>query len=335
MLAPIANAAMLPLGAKIAVWTVAGIAAIALLGWLLSCLVASIWVFHSTLHRTSKEKWSRNPQNLEGDSLKMDREGHVWFHQNEDKKTDVHIVNEGLNLYGQYFDLGYDRCVMILSGRTESLRYGYYFAQPYAKAGYNVLVLDPRAHGLSDGEFNTVGFDESRDDLAWAKFLHETYGMRSILFHGICIGAAGGMLAITSDNCPDYIEGIVTDGMFPNFGESIKNHLRERKKPIFLLYNLIHFWMKHYTGHSINYGPINVVHKLKKPILMLYSKEDLYSRPEYAQKIFDRVGSPTKKLVWFDHGKHSMIRVTNPEAYDAAIHEFLNEQFPAVTHQKQ
>lgn len=298
-----------------------------ILMWPFSHFVASKCVYDATLRRKSKDKWARDPDDLDGDSLKMQLEGYEWQAAHAEYKKDVHIVNDGLNLYGEYYDMGHDRCVMILSGRTESLTYGYYFAQPYAAAGWNILVFDPRAHGLSDGEFNTVGFEESKDTLAWARFLHDEQGVRSILFHGICIGAAGGTLAMTSENCPDYIDGIVIDGMFANFGESMKNHLIERKKPIFMLYRMIDMWMKHYTGHSMDYGPINVIEKMHKPMLMLYGKEDLYSLPEYSQELFDMAGSKQKKLVWFEHGAHSMLRVTNPEQYDNAIREFLLETF--------
>ncbi len=321
----------LPTGAGIALWILAGLCGFGVFMYLLISIVASICVYVITLTRTSKEKWSRNPQNLEGDSLTMDLSGQAWYQKNASYKKDVHIVNEGLNLYGEYFDFGHDRCVFILSGRTESLRYGYYFAQPYAAAGWNVLVIDPRAHGLSDGKFNTLGFDESRDVLAWTAYIHDTFHVRSILYHGICIGAAGGMYAITSDSCPDYVVGMVADGMFPNFGESMKNHLIERKKPVFLVYDLINLWFRLCTGHTMNYGPINVIQKLKKPILMLYSKEDSYSVPYYAQKLYERAGAEAKELVWFEHGAHSMLRVTDTEKYDASVHAFIERHFSSLS----
>ena len=320
----------LPPAAEIALWVLASLVATGLLIWALSIVIASLCVFHSTLHRTSPQKWGRTPSSQDADTLAMDAEGMAWHEKNLERKTDVHIQNNGLNLYGEYYDMGSDRCVMILSGRTESLRYGYFFAQPYAARGWNVLVLDPRAHGKSDGKFNTLGFEESRDDLAWARFLHDEMGVRSILFHGICIGAAGGMLAITSPDCPDYVHGIVTDGMFPNFGESMKNHLIERKKPIFPLYQLINLQFKLYTGHTMNYGPINVIERLDRPILMLYSREDLYSLPVYAQKLYDMVSHDQKHLEWFEHGAHSMLRITDPVHYDTTIHAFLDRYFTPV-----
>ena len=309
----------------IVLYVAAFLVASGLFMWVLTVFVASWCVYNATLRRRRPEQWGREPEELEGQQVFMFHEGLDWSEENISAKRDIHIVNKGLNLYGEYYDFGNDKAVMILSGRTESLRYGYYFAKPYAESGYNVIVLDPRAHGLSDGEFNTAGFEESGDDLAWVRFAHDELGMKKIVFHGICIGAAGGMFALTNEECPDYVAGIVTEGMFANFGESVKNHMRERKKPIFMVYPMINNWMKFFTGHSMNRGPIDVIDRLDKPLLMLHSKEDIYSTPEYAQKLYDRAGSAQKRLVWFEHGKHSMLRITDMELYDSSIKSFLKE----------
>ena len=296
--------------------------------YLFSVVYASYCVYNATLVRKSKEQWGRTVSEETPWQLQMDKEGLEWQRKHDCYKEDVHIVNEGYNLYGEYYDMGYDKAVMILSGRTESLRYGYYFAKPYSEAGMNVLVVDPRAHGLSDGKYNTVGFEESKDALVWAKFLHENYHMDSIVYHGICIGAAGGMYAITSENCPSYIKGIVTEGMFANFGESMKNHLIERKKLMFPIMQCIDFWMKHYTGHSMMRGPIDVIGNLDRPILMIQSKEDPYSTVENAKKLFEKCPSKEKKLVLYETGGHSQLRYTDSEKYDSAIKDFLTRIFP-------
>lgn len=307
------------------IWSVVGLLISLLILWIVSFFVASYLVYVLTLKRKTKEQWGRElPSEMEPDHITMYDEGLEWARENQDKKEDVHIVNNGLNLYGEYYNFGYDRCALIMSGRTESLRYGYYFAIPYAKNGCNILVVDPRAHGLSDGTYNTVGFEESGDYAAWIKMLHEEKGISSVVLHGICIGAAGGILALTTRDCPQIVDGIVTEGMFPNFGESVKNHMKERRKMIFPTFLLVDMWMKKYTGHSMRKGPIDVIDKLGVPLLMLHSKEDMYSTPEYAQKLFEKAGSKRKRLVWFDHGRHSMLRITDTERYDNAITEFLS-----------
>lgn len=297
----------------------------------LTYIVASYFVYVRTLRKENGETWTREiPDDIDLEQKPMYIIGQQWSDAHIEYKQDVHIVNDGLNLYGEYYDFGKPRCAIILSGRTECLKYGYYFAIPYAENGCNILVIDPRGHGLSDGRFNTVGFEESKDAIAWIKFVEETYGIHSFVLHGICIGAAGGMFALANPDCPECVDGIVTEGMFPNFAESVKNHLIERKRPVFIMLDLINMWMKHYTGHSMKRGPIDIISEVHTPLLMLHSKEDLYSTPEYAQILFDRSGAEKKKLVWFEHGRHSMLRITETPRYDEAIAEFLIETIPYI-----
>ena len=315
------------------VWVILGfLVGSGILMYPITLIVASNMVYNATLRRTSPEKWGRVPSFPEDpDSMKMDGLGMEWAEAHRDAMKEVHVVRDGVNLYGEYYDFGHKRAVMILSGRTESLRYGYFFAIPYAEAGWNILVVDPRAHGKSDGEFNTVGFEESLDDIAWVKHLRDCHGVRQVIFHGICIGAAGGVYALTNPDCPDVVKGLVTEGMYPNFGESMKNHLIERKKMMWGLYPLIRGCMRRHTGHSMDYGPIDVIHRLEVPLLMLHSKEDPYSTPPYAQKLFDLAGTPEKRLVWFEHGRHSMLRITDTERYDTAVKGFV-KQFDTALH---
>ena len=309
-------------------WILLSLAVSGLFVWMLSYFIASYFAYTLTLQRKTKEQWgSELPDDLSEDSRKMYEMGAEWAQKNALFKKDLHIVHNGLNLYGEYYDLGYDKTVIILSGRTENRRYGYYFAIPYATYGCNVVVLDPRAHGESDGEFNTVGFEESRDLIAWINHLRESCGVTNIVLHGICIGSAGGVLALTAKDRPSDIDAIVAEGMFARFSESVKNHLIEKKRPVFITLGLIDKWMIHYTGHSMKRGPINVIDQMDTPLLMLHSKEDRYSTPEYARKLFELAKSPQKRLVWFEHGKHSMLRITDTERYDRAIAEFLDQVY--------
>ena len=293
-------------------------------------IFASHCIYVQTLKRKDKTQWGRETPIENSQQIEMHKIGACWSEKNKSNKRDVHIVNAGLNLYGEYYDFGFDRCVMILSGRTESLKYGYYFAIPYFEIGFNVLVFDPRAHGESDGEFNTVGFEESLDAVKWAQFLENECGIKTIIFHGICIGASTGMLAITNETCPASVKGIVTEGMFANFGESMKNHLIERKRLWFPVMQCINFWMWFYTRHSMTNGPIEKIDKLEKPLLMLQGMEDKYSTPVNAQKLYDKCGSQKKQLVWFSEGAHSMLRITDTKRYDDSIKDFIKNNFLEV-----
>ncbi len=287
-------------------------------------LARKIYLKH--LHRKDKDTWGRHCSWMTNKlQVRMYEIGLEWGEKNKSYKKDVHIINEGLNLYGEYFDFGYDKVAFIHQGRTEACMYSYFFAKPYQDAGYNILVIDPRAHGYSDGEYNTIGFEECKDVIAWANFLHDTYHIDTIVMHGICIGSAAALYAMIRKDCPSNIKALIAEGMYPDFYDSFKNHMIVDKRPIFPVLQECDFWMRHFTHHTMKYGPKDCIDKLDKPLLLLHSKEDLYSLPARAQELYDKCGSKAKKLVWFDKGAHSHIRAVTPELYDKAIQDFLKE----------
>ena len=161
-------------------------------------------VYHDQLVRTSEEKWGRvcsAPENEE--QVQMWNRGIAWAEPRKSHCREVSVQNDGLTLWGEYFDFGHDKCVIILPGRCECLIYSYYFAEPYERAGYNVLVVDSRCHGKSDGKYSTSGVKESGDVVTWARFAHDELGNREICFHGICIGTSAGAIAMTRPDCPE------------------------------------------------------------------------------------------------------------------------------------
>ena len=86
-------------------WIFFGLIVSGLIMWTLTYIIASYCVYKKTLSRVSKELWSRDiPSSLDEQSLKMYEIGRKWHEANVQYKTDVHIVSEGLNLYGEYYD---------------------------------------------------------------------------------------------------------------------------------------------------------------------------------------------------------------------------------------
>lgn len=286
-------------------------------------------VYEDQLVRTSPEKWGRScsfPDDAE--QVQMWNEGVAWMERNRQRITQLQIENDGLQLFGQYFDFGADRCVIILPGRCESLVYSYYFAPPYEQAGFNVLVIDTRCHGMSDGKYNTIGVKESGDVLAWAKLAHERFGNREIYFHGICIGTSSGLFALRADRCPDYLRGLVTEGCYVSFPETFKRHMMALKRPLFPVLQLAMLQIYLHTGTNVYKDkPITAIGKIKTDcrVLFLYGEKDIFSIPEKSRQMFAACVSRDKKLVWFDRGGHSHLRINNTEKYDRAIIEFFGK----------
>lgn len=286
-------------------------------------------VYRTQLVRTSPEKWGRVCSDTTNEEqVAMWNAGIAWAKPHQHRMREVHIVNEGLNLYGEYYDFGSDKCVIILPGRCESLVYSYFFAAPYEKAGFNILVIDTRCHGKSDGIYNTIGVMERFDVLAWAAYAHDKLNNSQIYIHGICIGTSAGLFALTDPGCPDYMKGLITEGCYISFRETFKRHMIADKRPLFPVLDLVMLLINRHTGTNVYRDkPIRAMKRVKPQLrmLFLYGKQDIFSIPEKTKKLYAACTSQDKKLVWFDKGGHSHLRINNIEKYDQAIVDFLNQ----------
>ena len=290
--------------------------------------VLSYILYSILLVRTKPDKWGRECSIPDDEEYRrMFDIGLAWDAQYGDKKRAVHIRSDGLRLAGEYFDFGGSKAALIIAGRMESLLYSYYFAEPFRRAGYNVLVIDNRAHGQSEGKITALGYKEYRDVLRWCEFLHDTLHNEKVFLHGICIGASTALFAAVSDGCPDYLEGLSVEGMYVNFYESFRNHMLvdRPEKPRWPIMPLTMLWIRLISGADVVHdGPYWRIDRLRKPILFLHSREDQYSAPDKAAQLYEKCTAP-KELVWFDRGQHSRIRINNTDDYDAAIVGFLTK----------
>lgn len=279
--------------------------------------------------RTKKSKWSRQcsaPNNKE--QIKMWNEGLDFIQSYKNQIQEVHIQSNKLNLYGEYVDNHAERCVILLGGRCECLYYGYYYAKPYLENDCNVLVIDSRAHGKSDGKINTVGFFESIDLIQWAQLLHDKFHNKEIYIHGTCIGAATGIHALAHENCPKYITKMITDGLYPTYYDTFKNHMIEQKRPLWPALDLCFFFYKLCAKiDSKKMGPITLMDKIHVDIMLISSLEDKYVFPKTTKQLYDLCPSKHKEFHLLPKGGHSHLRVNQPQEYDQLVVQFINKKY--------
>lgn len=302
---------------------------------LISGGVFSYFYTNKIAKRLYKNQWTRN-----GDysfergcsdasvdyHLDMFNKGMEYREKNKKYIKEVDIISEGLHLYGEYYDFGFDKATIVMPGRMETAYYGAFYVDAFKKAGFNVLCTDPRAHGLSEGEFITLGKHESLDNIAWAKLLHDKFGVKHINLFGICGGATCACYILTNKDCPSYIDSFISDGMFYSFYVMYKGHIKDEKKPVFpVLQEVFHYIKKYNDVNPYKASPKDMLKKIKTPLLMISGEKDKFALPKYAQKLFDLSTSDPKKIEYIPNARHSHVRYDNQEAYDKAIYEFLTK----------
>lgn len=306
-------------------YIVLGILLLIILFYFLPMLLVARHLYRYLLVKTSPDKWGRECSDPDPEQQKMFADGIKWGEDHEEFRQRLEVVSDSFRLIGEYFDFGHDKAVIIIPGRTESCLYSYYFAAPYEKAGYNVLAIDNRSHGLSEGKYDTVGIQEYRDIIAWARLLKEKHGIKSIVLHGICIGAATGINAMSDEEGKKYFDGLVNEGVYIHFGEMMRARFAQRKKPSFPIVNFILLYLAiHAKKSPRRFSPIEKIGDVEKPIFFIYSKEDVFSKKENIDLLYNRCKAP-KRLSMFDKGVHSHIRINNMEKYDSEIISFLKD----------
>ena len=261
------------------------------------------------------------------EQMKMWNEGVLWYEENRGVMREVDITSvDGLHLHGEYYDFGGECAVIILPGRCECLRYSCYFAKPYGEMGINVLCIDTRSHGKSDGKFSTIGKMEGEDVRSWVSFLEREMGVSKVWLHAICLGGAAAFYSAVGKDAPAAIKGIVAEGPYVTFRETYKQHLIQMKKPHIVLVDLIMARIKKETG--VDYktvAPIKLCREYGGHILYIFGERDQFSLPPMSEKLFSETLSKTKRIVWLPRGGHSHLRVNNTEEYDKAIKEYVGE----------
>ena len=308
----------------IGLYIVLGVVGAVTVFWLLPTLIVANVIYTTLLVRTNKQKWSRSLSRDDEEQQRMFDEGIAWFKENEAFQKRLGIKSGRFDLVGEYFDFGFKKAVIIVPGRMESCLYSGYFAKPYKESGYNVLAIDNRSHGLSDGRYDCIGIREYKDLLGWGRLLNKKYGVEKIVFHGICIGAATAIYALALGD-EDYYQGVVCDGVYVSFKEMLKNQLKNRKKPQFPVRGEVLAMISAVSGKSVvKHGPLNYVARVKKPILFFYGREDVYTPHDKAVAMFD-AATAKKKIVFFDKGVHSHLRINAVDRYDGEVKAFLAE----------
>ena len=316
------------------IWVIIAVVVMLIAGtviMLVKTLPIADYVFNTQFTRPENPEkgWTRYvcsfPENDE--NMDMHNQGMAWGEENKEVREEVSITSfDGLKLCGQYFDFGFKKAAIFLAGRAEPCTYSYYFAMPYKGYGYNVLVIDGRGNGLSEGSHSCAGMKEYKDTQDWIRFLNEKKGNEKVVIHGICMGSSAGLRAVAQPGCPDCVEAVIGDGMYTTFYETLRTHFIDLGKPVFPVCYEVVFKIKQLTGKNVMVeGPIKDIKKYTGPLLMIHGREDVFSLPAKAEKLFKSSPSTHKKLVWFEKGMHSHLKIVAPEKYDATVGEFLKE----------
>ena len=277
------------------------------------------------------------PRQTEADLFKFpDTEQYAPFHEEMTAMVkaalaipyeDVWITShDGLKLHGKCYISTPDAPVQIMfhgykSGAERDFCGG---LQVAVQGGFNVLLVDQRAHGRSEGRCLTFGVRERYDCLAWINYAIERFGSDTKIFlYGMSVGAATVLMASGID-LPDNVVGIVADCGYTSPTAIIKKVLREQHCPIFPVYYLTRLGGMLFGGFDLeSASATDALSHCKTPVLFIHGGDDRFVPCEMGQENYEQCAAKNKKLLIVPGAGHGLSYMIDRKAYLDALDAFI------------
>lgn len=212
------------------------------------------------------------------------------FHLLKDRSCEIVTVrsHDGLILSGRYYhvrdgaplDIGFhgyrSSYITDFSGGSDlSFR-----------LGHNLLLVDQRAHGKSQGSTIAFGIQERRDVLTWVDYALERFGKeQQILLYGISMGGATVLMA-SGLSLPGNVKGIIADCPYASALDIILHVGKTMPIPQWLIKPFVILGARIFGGFDLcETDAVQAVRSAKVPILVIHGEADTFVPPEMSEAV--------------------------------------------------
>jgi len=239
------------------------------------------------------------------------------------------MARDGVELYGRYYRRvdGAPIVLMFHGYRSSCLRDGMGAFRFTEENGYNILMVDQRAHRNSGGKTITFGVKERYDCLDWILHLNKTFGAdRKMILIGLSMGASTVLMASELD-LPGNVVGVIADCGYSSPKEILKSVIKGMKLPPKLVYPLVRMSARLY-GHfdPDSASATEALKHAKIPVLMIHGEDDSFVPCEMSRMNYDACASE-KEILIIPGADHGMSYVIDRETYVERFVGFLNKHF--------
>jgi len=256
--------------------------------------------------RAPRNKEQRNPKDLGIDYLQL------------------HIpTSSGKQLFGWYLlTPDSNETIVILHGWCGNAELMLPIAEPFYKAGMNVLLFDARSHGSSDQDtFSSL--PRFAEDLAnvidWLKQNH-CNRVKNIALLGHSVGAGAVLFEASRRN---DIAAVISVSAFAHPEWMMQRYLRRFYLPS-VIRILILRYVEWVIGHRFStFAPLGTVCKINCPILLEHGKDDTTIPIDDARAILSNCPEPHLTLLEIDDAGHDS--VDKIEQHGKQLIDFLQD----------
>lgn len=199
------------------------------------------------------------------------------------------------------------------------------YAKHYYDNGYNVLIPDLRAHGLSEGNYIGMGWDDRLDIISWINYILNENPNAEIILHGVSMGAST-VLMTSGEEIPSNVKAIVADCGYTSVWDEFAYQLDDLfSLPEFPILNVSSMVAKIRAGYFLGKASsLKQVKNSKTPILYIHGDKDDFV-PYYMMEELYNATSSEKEMLTIKGAEHAKASEIDPETYWNTVNNFINK----------
>jgi len=245
--------------------------------------------------------------------------------------TDVAIESRfGYALKGTYIPNPNptEKTLIFLHGFTENRLAGLNYRNLYLNAGFNLLLVDSRAHGESGGDSVTWGVYEKFDLDQWVGWVRQRFPAGVIGVHGISMGAATALLHAEQNEAKKRVAFYIADSSYTDF-ETMLAPLAEQRlhvsgnipfRYVWPYANVVAYIKSQFTFYEAS--PIRAVRHVTTPILFIHGESDKLVPVFMSQELYNATLGP-RQIYTFPEAGHVGSFFNDRARYSLAVNGFI------------
>lgn len=255
-------------------------------------------------------------------------EGRRWLQEHQGERVSIKS-RDSLQLWGHYITAPEaKRTVVMCHGWRGKWDYDFApCARWFHENGCNLLLIEERAQGDSEGKYMSFGLRERRDCLDWVQWLNDTCGPERIYLFGVSMGASTVLMASGDPALPENVRGIVADCGFTSpyaiLSKVGKTDIRVPEGAMAAIMRGLDRMSQRRAKLGLKeYSTLEAMRTVRTPVLFIHGRADRFVPCEMTLENYEACRSP-KKLLLVENAGHCMSFLVDQEAYTGAVREFF------------
>ena len=285
------------------------------LSWL--ALYVGNYLYDYTLNPYAKHNISEKIETNED----VEQASRLWLNE---KSVNVSIESDDhLQLHGYFIEQDHPIYVIMVHGYRGDGASIIAPIKKFYKQGYNLLIPDLRGHGLSEGDYIGMGWDDRLDILKWIDYILLKNQNAKIVLYGVSMGGAT-VMNVAGEKLPQAVKAIIEDCGYTSVWDIFKSHIDMPEIESELAMHMASLVTKVRAGYYLeDVQPIEQVKKSQTPMLFIHGREDHFVPFRMLDELYQAATCPKQKLI-VEGAKHANSCSVDEATYYSTVFNFID-----------